>query len=44
VYFEDVTNMSDEDLLEQLLVSGTPGAHDYELAGRELNRRYLCRV
>lgn len=44
MYFEDVLNMSDDELLEQLLLSGTPGAHDYELAERELNRRYLRRV
>ena len=44
MYYEDMMKMSDDELLEQLLISGTPGAHDYELCERELHRRYLNRL
>jgi len=44
MYAEDVMKLSDEQLIEQLQISSTPGAIDYELCERELNRRYLLRL
>ena len=44
VMLRDVVKLTDEELLEQLKISSTPGAIDYELCERELNRRYLLRV
>jgi hypothetical protein len=44
MYAEEVMKLTEEQLVEQLRLSSSPGAMDYELCERELNRRYLLRV
>ena len=44
MYYEDIVQLTNEQLIDQLRISSSPGAIDFELCSRELERRYLLQI